>query len=677
MNISKQLHILAILLFLALHSGSIHADIDMHVLPGFDGYHKYGRWLPLRITLTSVDEDIAAEVTVEIQDSTTGTRQIYSVPTALFKATRKVQYLYVLPESFRRSLHVRLVDNHGKEVMRKDISLAAISPEDLLIVVAARSGGGLEFLAEHSQADRSPDSSRVMSAPQLRKIYVSYSTAYGQVSNLPLPDKWKGYDSVDVIVLGDISMDAFSDDQRRAITDWVYGGGTLIVSGGAHSQNLVGTFVENLLPVRINETRVLESIPSSLSKLAAFSTSQQLGVDTADRETRRRGDAGKSPHRILVASSELTDKGRVIAVEKDGLPIIAEREVGDGKVIFLAFDYLDPAFRAWAREKVWKRLLPQSTPRKHPRGADVARLFRQQIRESRGALPRAPILSGVFLLLYILCFGPLNYLILKRSNRREWAWITMPAIAAAFTIGALGLIYATRSRAVVVEDLSVVNVYQEMGRARISSYFSLFSPAEPDCKIEFAASEAMFVNWIQSPDSNIYQGAECRLVEKETFQMEILSTKTPSTQLFYGESHVDLSGSVSITLSESDVEHAASLLKSGGVTHGQVISNLPFDLTDCYVFSDGRCAHIGDLTRGARMQVSLEQAHDWDIPGIYSTSGVEKRRLINAMRPSFSRRITGTGVVGWMEGSALKTLAEMKMREDYQALGAALVIVRL
>ena len=149
MKIPRQLYISAIFSFLlVLCSGSVHADLDVQILPWADGYHKYGRWLPLRITLTSVDEEMAGEVTVEIQDSTTGARQIYSTPVALFKSARKVQYLYVLPESFRRNLSVRLMDSRGEEVMQKEIALAAMLPEDLLVAVVARSGGGLEYLAD-------------------------------------------------------------------------------------------------------------------------------------------------------------------------------------------------------------------------------------------------------------------------------------------------------------------------------------------------------------------------------------------------------------------------------------------------------------------------------------------------------------------------------------------------
>jgi hypothetical protein len=461
------------------------------------------------------------------------------------------------------------------------------------------------------------------------RTYISYTTV-GM-----LPDRWKGYDSVDVIVLGDVSLSTLSREQRRAIRDWVYGGGRLVVSGGAHSQNLVGTFVEELLPVRINGTRVLNSIPS---------LSRQFGskIDNAQ---------------IVVASTKLTEGAKAVAVEDDGLPIIAERDAGDGEVAFLAFDYLDPVFRAWdGRREMWGALLPQPMPEEPPRDSEITRLF------AVAAVKPPPYKSvGIFLLLYILCLGPISYLIMK--NRAGWMWLLTLSIAAVFILCSLGFNHVTGGHAPVVNDFSVVDFHPDAGRARVSSYFSLFSPAKSDYTLRFPASEAMFAKRITPPDRRILQDGDCKLVQGDVFHMEISRRKTLSPLLFYGESYVDLKGSISINSSE-DLEDFA---------RGKVISKLPFDLSDCYMFSNGRYAFIGDLTSG-----SLQ---DWNeigrSPGLYSTGDEGKQRFINAIRQSLADRITGTGVVGWMDESVLKTLIQMDMSEEYKSQGTALIIVHI
>ena len=42
------------------------------------------------------------------------------------------------------------------------------------------------------------------------------------------------------------------------------------------------------------------------------------------------------------------------------------------------------------------------------------------------------------LVAYILLIGPINYLVLRRLDRREWAWFTMPILIVVFAVGAYG-----------------------------------------------------------------------------------------------------------------------------------------------------------------------------------------------------------------------------------------------
>lgn len=48
-------------------------------------------------------------------------------------------------------------------------------------------------------------------------------------------------------------------------------------------------------------------------------------------------------------------------------------------------------------------------------------------------VPAIPFLGG-FLLLYLVAVGPVNALLLRRARRPEWAWLTVPAVAAAFAV---------------------------------------------------------------------------------------------------------------------------------------------------------------------------------------------------------------------------------------------------
>jgi hypothetical protein len=151
------------------------------------------------------------------------------------------------------------------------------------------------------------------------------------------------------------------------------------------------------------------------------------------------------------------------------------------------------------------------------------------------------------------------------------------------------------------------------------------------------------------------------------FRVEILQIGSLSPQFFYGESFIDLDKGISVNLSES----------SEGITHGELVSDLPFDLTDCYFFSKGRYTFVGDLASHAHAQIRLDRIYSGDIFGLYAKRTGEKRRFLDAMKPSLARRAPDKGLIGWMGESVLKTLIEMNMGEEYEALGTALIIMHM
>ena len=62
-----------------------------------------------------------------------------------------------------------------------------------------------------------------------------------------------------------------------------------------------------------------------------------------------------------------------------------------------------------------------------------------------------PPIGGLIMLLfgYILLIGPINYLVLRRLDRRDWAWLTMPVLIVVFAVGAYAFGSALRG---VVSD---------------------------------------------------------------------------------------------------------------------------------------------------------------------------------------------------------------------------------
>jgi hypothetical protein len=81
-----------------------------------------------------------------------------------------------------------------------------------------------------------------------------------------------------------------------------------------------------------------------------------------------------------------------------------------------------------------------------------------------------------FLVLYILLIGPLNYIILNRINRREWAWVTIPALILIFSVLAYGLGFNLRGNVATLNRIAVVQSWHDSDRAQVDELVGLLSP---------------------------------------------------------------------------------------------------------------------------------------------------------------------------------------------------------
>jgi hypothetical protein len=69
-----------------------------------------------------------------------------------------------------------------------------------------------------------------------------------------------------------------------------------------------------------------------------------------------------------------------------------------------------------------------------------------------------------------------NYLVLRRLDRREWAWATVPALIGVFTVGSFGIGALLRGSDVIVNEVAIVRGAPGTDQAIAQSYLGIFSP---------------------------------------------------------------------------------------------------------------------------------------------------------------------------------------------------------
>src|SRR4029078_5679772 len=112
-----------------------------------------------------------------------------------------------------------------------------------------------------------------------------------------------------------------------------------------------------------------------------------------------------------------------------------------------------------------------------------------QIVQAAAQLPNLalPPVGGLIaiLVVYILLIGPINYLILKRIDRREWAWVTMPALIGAFAVGAYAFGSLLRGTNVLVNEAAIVRGAPGATEGLAQTYLGVFSPTRANYHIRF------------------------------------------------------------------------------------------------------------------------------------------------------------------------------------------------
>jgi hypothetical protein len=96
-----------------------------------------------------------------------------------------------------------------------------------------------------------------------------------------------------------------------------------------------------------------------------------------------------------------------------------------------------------------------------------------------------PPIGGLIVLLigYIVLIGPVNYLVLRWLDRREWAWVTVPALIVVFAAGSFAFGALLRGSDVIVHEVAIVRGGPDTDQAVAQSYLGVFSPSRASFQV--------------------------------------------------------------------------------------------------------------------------------------------------------------------------------------------------
>jgi hypothetical protein len=422
----------ALLLLLAMPVRGA-TSVELEVNPLLGGRYPSGGWLAVAVSLTNDGAPTEGHVTAE---TARGTVQRY---VELPAGSRKTVTLYLRPEAFQRSVDVRFESADGAATGRADVRVLEQSSRQIIIV--GDGGGNLRPQLLGGNAGDMPEPIGLGIAD--------------------LPERPEPMEGIAGLVWAADSS-ALSEAQRRSLERWIASGGQLIVVGGPDWQARTAAF-DDLMPV--------ESIAGA----------EDVGLDgLADFAGAPLPDGAAS----TAALGTLRDGAFALAGGGGGdRPLLATINHGAGRVSYAAVDLATEPYRAWeGAPLLWSRILPQQSWTEQFWGpgwgaeGEADNVMSQALGNIPALeVPPAELLLGV-IVGYILLIGPISYLVLRRLDRRELAWVTAPLLVVVFSACSYGIGSAMKGGDIIVNQLSIIRTSQGASAASVETYAGIFSP---------------------------------------------------------------------------------------------------------------------------------------------------------------------------------------------------------
>lgn len=426
--------LLARLFFLLSLPLAQDGGLELTAAAGFDGLYEPSQAVSLVVSARNDGAAVDGEIHVLSSGAGDSGGLIFSAPLSLPTGADKRVPLTIYVPPFGGSLIVRLISDGVVLAETRTNRLNSVSRDDLFYGVISPDPGGLAFLETipGSRAD----------------------AAVAYLSLADLPEVASAWDALDVLILDDADTSRLTAGQSAALQAWVESGGQLVVTGGLGGP-MTAAGVAGLLPVNVRGVESRTELPA----LAEFS-----------------GEAFGAPGPYVVSTSELTTGESLIA--QDGLPLLAHRTLGRGGVYFLALDPKAAPLAGWpGGAALWDEIAS---------AAPVLPPWAWGIQDGYAAAQAVSYVQGLdlpsawqlvlFLLLYTAIIGPINFLILRRINRRELAWITIPALVLLFSAITFFTGFRTRGNNATLNIMSVAYGSANADTLRTQSVMGLYSP---------------------------------------------------------------------------------------------------------------------------------------------------------------------------------------------------------
>lgn len=370
--------------------GGDHFVLDLQM--GFDNSYIVEKVTPMTATLTNNGEAFQGEFQVKVytyENTDSGFQKyaLYSQKLELPEGATKQVSMELGLNTVRRFMEVSLVDEGGNVVFQKHVPVDALSPETVAVGVLSEQPAQVQYLAGMNSSEK---------------------TSVFFLDRDTFPESQSVMENFAVLIIDDFDTATLGDAQKKALKNWVDNGGLLVLGTGVQAQKVLSGL--DFVDVSLNGTQSVSGI--SAPDGTALSLSAPLTV------------AGISAEKASVKW------------EANGTPLTSLMPYGGGYVLMNHFAL---GLAPFANMPEQTAVLESLCRNLFPDGMANARV--EIANQLRYAADRFPSVAGnimfvIFLVVgvYIVLAGPVMYIVLKKKDRRELGWITIPVLSVVFLV---------------------------------------------------------------------------------------------------------------------------------------------------------------------------------------------------------------------------------------------------
>ena len=555
---------LIVLLLLLPQTALAASQITVEAEAGIANKVKYEKGLPIQFTLTNAGDDFSGDLVL-------GYSETYSLGAGL-------------------SVPVELAEGETKTVqvavpgLSDMMSMGASSPQSIYLYEGGwEEGEQVEFKGDKNLTPSffSPSSLFIATLTanpdrllQLNKISPTGSEStqvfhLNQLNRFTLPTDATAWETIDHLIIDEFAFSDLSEAVQQAILQWVQQGGSLVVGSTENIEAEMGNFSGNL-PMQVG-TQSQMSIPGLEEAVPVFQATLNEGAEAL-----------------------FTQEETVLA---------ARQQVGAGTVTQTAFSLGDEQISSQeGYPELMERFLPLTiNAAQINQGQSTLEFMSYEVgnvNELFESFEVSKFWTIAIVFFYIILIVPILYFVLKKRDKREHAWIIIPAAAVLTSIGIFAVGAKDRIASPQIQQTGFFEVDQDSG---LNGYYmnTLLSNRGGDYR--FAAPSSTSMTYLLNSQFSEGSPQDSAIMEQQASgnNMTLRNMRYWSVGSILGHSYIENTGDFDIQLA---VENKT--------LSGTVRNNFPFALEDVSIWTGTRLMSLGNLNPGEELKVNEKVQSD-------------------------------------------------------------------